>query len=43
MAVGVAHDFSNMLQIINGYSELVIDELAAQIPAQPRAGHQECG
>jgi PAS domain S-box-containing protein len=34
LAGGVAHDFNNMLQIINGYSELVIDQLSAQDPVQ---------
>ena len=32
LAGGVAHDFNNMLQIINGYSELVIDQLPGEDP-----------
>jgi two-component system cell cycle sensor histidine kinase/response regulator CckA len=39
LAGGVAHDFNNMLQIINGYSELVIDQLPPQ--AASRSSVQE--
>jgi PAS domain S-box-containing protein len=34
LAGGVAHDFNNMLQIIHGYSELVLDELAEEDPTR---------
>jgi two-component system cell cycle sensor histidine kinase/response regulator CckA len=36
LAGGVAHDFNNMLQIINGYSELVLDQLS---PGDASHGH----
>ncbi|HLY62625.1 MAG TPA: PAS domain S-box protein [Terriglobia bacterium] len=34
LAGGVAHDFNNMLQIINGYSELALDELTEKDPSR---------
>jgi PAS domain S-box-containing protein len=32
LAGGVAHDFNNLLTVISGYSQTVLDELAAQHP-----------
>jgi two-component system cell cycle sensor histidine kinase/response regulator CckA len=39
LAGGIAHDFNNLLTIITSYSELALDSLAAESPAQ--AGIQE--
>ncbi|MGE0085411.1 MAG: PAS domain S-box protein [Desulfococcaceae bacterium] len=32
LAGGVAHDFNNMLFVISGYSELILDQMAAEDP-----------
>ena len=34
MAAGVAHDFNNVLSVISGYSELLLEKLTAEDPAR---------